>query len=217
MNYTHIIWDFNGTLLSDMEAGILSVNTMLTERGLSPIQSIEQYRDVFKFPIIEYYRDLGFDFNSEPYEVLAPIWIELYNQNSISSPLQDGAIAALEEFKACGIPQILLSATELNMLSGQVKALGISEYFEEIMGLDNIHAYSKKALALAWQEKNPSARPLFIGDTEHDAEVARAVDANCILIAGGHQSKATLKESGFPVFNTLSELLVNIKKSDFSH
>ena len=81
------------------------------------------------------------------------------------------------------------------------------------MGLDNIHAHSKKAIALDWMEKNPSARPLFIGDSLHDAEVASAVGGDCALVANGHQSSQRLKESGFPVFSSLPDLLENLKKS----
>ena len=64
--HTHLIWDFNGTILQDMDLGIRCTNTMLTERGLPVIPSVEAYREIFGFPIDEYYRRLGFDF------VLAP-------------------------------------------------------------------------------------------------------------------------------------------------
>ncbi len=213
MKYTHIIWDFNGTLFADVDAGIESVNTMLRERSLPEIESVDAYREIFRFPVIDYYRDLGFDFDAEPFDVLAPIWIDLYNKNSADAPLQEGSIEALEAFRAMGVSQLLLSATEINMLKGQLETLGITEYFDAIMGLDNIHAHSKKAIALDWMEKNPSARPLFIGDSLHDAEVASAVGGDCALVANGHQSSQRLKESGFPVFSSLPDLLENLKKS----
>ena len=215
MKYTHIIWDFNGTLFQDIDAGIISVNTMLAERGIKTIQSIEEYREIFRFPVIDYYRDLGFDFDAEPFDTLAPIWIDLYNKNSANAPLQEGAIEALEAFRAIGISQLLLSATEINMLSGQLESLGIAKYFDEIMGLDNIHAHSKKAIAIDWMAKNSSAHPLFIGDSLHDAEVAIAVGADCALVANGHQSRKRLEESGFPVFSSLPDVLENLKKVDF--
>lgn len=213
MKYTHIIWDFNGTLFADVDAGIESVNTMLRERSLPEIESVDAYREIFRFPVIDYYRDLGFDFDAEPFDVLAPIWIDLYNKNSANAPLQEGSIEALEAFREMGVSQLLLSATEINMLKGQLETLGITEYFDAIMGLDNIHAHSKKAIALDWMEKNPSARPLFIGDSLHDAEVASAVGGDCALVANGHQSSQRLKESGFPVFSSLPDLLENLKKS----
>lgn len=209
--YTHIIWDFNGTLFDDVDAGIASVNKMLSDRGLSTIADKEEYRKIFKFPIIDYYRGLGFDFNSEPYEVLAPVWVELYNMNSKKSKLQDGAVYALELFKEKGIPQLLLSATERNMLKRQTRELGIDEYFDDIYGLDNIHAYSKKELAFKWRRENPDAVPLFIGDTEHDAQVAKAADAECILISCGHQSNETLRKCGCIVCDDLYKLIEFLK------
>ena len=206
MKYTHIIWDFNGTLFNDMWAGILSVNQMLKERGLPEISGIDAYRKVFKFPIIEYYKDIGFDFDKEPYEVLAPIWVELYNSNSKDSSLQTGALESLERCKDLGVVQVLLSATERNMLIEQVKELGIYQYFDEIMGLGNIHAYSKKDLAVRWLERNPRAVPLFIGDTEHDADVAASIGADCFLVANGHQSRERLTELGYNVFDDLYKI-----------
>lgn len=186
MRYTHIIWDFNGTLFDDVEAGIKSVNEMLSARGIKTLDSKEEYRKVFKFPIIDYYRDLGFDFEKEPYEVLAPIWVDLYNRYSKESRLQKEALNALEYFKSLEIPQVLLSATELNMLKAQTDELRISGYFEEILGLENIHAYSKEEIAKRWKEANPTAKPLVIGDTEHDAAVAKAIGADCFLVCDGH-------------------------------
>ena len=76
------MWDFNGTIFDDAEAGIDAVNKMLSERGLNVIESRERYKEIFDFPIEEYYRGLGFDFDKEPYEYLAPIWVDLYNRNA---------------------------------------------------------------------------------------------------------------------------------------
>ena len=76
MKYTHIIWDFNGTVLDDVEAGIRSVNDMLAARGLPVITSVAQYRELFSFPVIDYYRRLGLDVEKEDYyTILAPLWV----------------------------------------------------------------------------------------------------------------------------------------------
>ena len=80
MKYTHLMWDFNGTIFDDADAGIDAVNKMLKERGLEPIPSRERYKQIFDFPIEEYYSSLGFDFEREPYEVLAPVWVSCTTQ-----------------------------------------------------------------------------------------------------------------------------------------
>jgi phosphoglycolate phosphatase len=78
--------------------------------------------------------------------------------------------------------------------------LGISGYFEQTPGFDNIQAYSKEGIAKEWMEANPSARVLLIGDTDHDCEVAGSTGMDCMLVATGHQSLERLSECGVPVY-----------------
>lgn len=207
MKYTHLFWDFNGTILSDMQAGMDSTNQMLEERGLPMIDGLEQYREIFDFPIKEYYRELGFDFEREPYEVLAPIWVGLYNEKSKSSTLVDGMSETLEEVRAFGLLQVVFSATEREMLLRQLKELEITEYFDEIIGLENIHAETKLHLAKRWREEHPEAKILYVGDTVHDAESARVLEADCLLFCGGHQSRKRLESCGYPIIERIEEII----------
>ena len=211
MKYTHLFWDFNGTLFADMQAGVNSVNMMLSERSLPIIESLEVYRQIFDFPIREYYRGLGFDFDKEPYEVLAPIWVELYNKNSLSCQLTDGVTETLKKVESMGVRQVVFSATEKNMLCGQLEQLGIIDYFEEIIGLENIHAESKLHLAKRWREEHPEAAVLYVGDTVHDAESARLLSADCLLYAGGHQSRERLARCGFDIIDRIPDLIAYLK------
>ena len=205
MKYEHIIWDFNGTLLDDVWTGIVSVNKLLEDRGLPKIESVEAYRRVFRFPIIEYYRSLGFDFDKEPYEVIAPQWVALYLENVKSAELYDDTRQTLEQVRAAGLRQTLLSATELNMLKGQVRELGVEGYFDRIAGLDNIHAGSKLALARAWRQAYPQDRAIMIGDTDHDVDTARELGADCVLVCRGHQPREYLHTLGVPVADSIRE------------
>lgn len=211
MKYTHLMWDFNGTIFDDAEAGIKSVNKMLCERGLTPIPSKERYQEIFDFPIEDYYRSLGFDFDKEPYEVLAPIWVDLYNMNAEDAGTCEGVKEAMEAVRALGVVQSVLSACELGMLNRYLDKLGVRGYLDEVMGLDNIHARSKLALAYDWIEKNPNARVLMIGDTTHDYETAQALGADCVLYAGGHQSRAKLERCGCPVIDHIGEIVDYLK------
>ena len=204
--YTDIIWDFNGTVLDDMQACIDSVNPMLAARGLPVIGSLEQYRTLFDFPIEDYYRRLGFDFEKEPYHtVLAPLWVENYLRESRSAPLFADALLLAARFRAAGAKQSILSATEKGMLTEQLRERGALPFFDEIWGCDNIHAYGKTDLARAWRAAHPAAVPLFLGDTTHDAAAARVIGADCVLVASGHQSREKLQTCGATVVNDLSE------------
>ena len=214
MKYTDIIWDFNGTILDDVEAGILSVNKLLSNRRLPIIPDKEYYRNVFRFPIIEYYRALGFDFDAEPYEVLAPLWVEEYLKNSKNSPIREGFKTAFDTFKSLGLRQHILSATELTMLRSQLRELSIAEDFDGIYGLDNIHAHSKTDLAKVWRAENQDTKVLFIGDTEHDFATAKAIGADCALVCGGHHSKDKLLScEGAVVYDSLDDLCLSFVKN----
>lgn len=194
MKYTHLIWDFNGTVYNDVDAGIASANRLLRAHGLSPMESVEQYRSLFGFPIIDYYRRLGFDFERLSYAEVAKEWVPYYMEASKTSALYADISSALEKGRRIGLSQVLLSATEQQMLRGQVEGLGIGHFFDDILGMDNIQAHSKESIAREWRKRNPDAVALMIGDTDHDAAVAAAMGADCILLCCGHQSRATLEK-----------------------
>ena len=63
-----VIWDWNGTLLDDTEMCYGIANEMLIERGMSRMQGVEEYRRHFMFPVIDYYRRMGYTFETEPFE-----------------------------------------------------------------------------------------------------------------------------------------------------
>ena len=193
--YTHLIWDFNGTLLDDVRAGMESANRLLIAHGLSPLASLDAYRAEFGFPIKDYYRRLGFDFEKTPYEMLAREWVPYYLECSRNIGLAADAEDALRVCATLGLQQLVLSASEREMLEGQIKSLGIRSYLSEVLGLDNIHAYGKEELGMAWRARNPHARALFVGDTLHDAAVAKAIGADCILLSCGHQSRKRLQSA----------------------
>ena len=212
MKYTDVIWDFNGTVIDDVAVGIDSVNKLLSDRGLQTIRSKEQYRRVFRFPIKEYYRALGFDFDAEPYEAIAPLWVEEYLKRCSSAPLREGFAQAFDLFRTLGVKQHILSATELSMLKEQLDFYGISDGFDSIYGLGDIHAHSKTELAKKWREENPHSIALFIGDTEHDFDAAEAMGADCALVCGGHQPRETLKKCGAEVYDSITELCELLSK-----
>lgn len=213
MEYTHCIWDFNGTVLDDIDAGVGAVNALLAQRGLPVLENREAYRRVFGFPVRAYYEKLGFDFSREPYEVVAPLWVAEYQKRVGNSGLFDDVRETIERFRERGIHQILLSATERSMLRGQTDDLGISACFDEILGLNTIHAHSKCELAAQWRRENPQAKVFFLGDTDHDAEAAAAAGADCFLIVGGHQTLEKLKATGTPVFYSRREACDYILKT----
>lgn len=209
--YTHLIWDFNGTLLDDVQVGIRSANRLLAAHDLPQIDSTERYRELFGFPIIDYYRRLGFDFEKLPYADLAVEWVAYYLEESRAATLYPDVIDSLERVRLAGLVQTVLSATELGMLTHQIEGLGIGDYFDGLLGLENIQAYSKEEIGRRWREAHPEASVQLVGDTDHDAKVAAAMEVDCALVCRGHQSRAQLERyPSIGVWETIDALLFEI-------
>lgn len=204
---TTIIWDWNGTLLDDMDICVDSINILLEKRGL-PLMNLERYRKIFSFPVIDYYREIGFDFDKEPYDDVAIEFITIYLEKLKTAAVYPEVRPALELFKAKGYRQAILSAMEQENLLISVRSKGIQDYFSCILGTDDHYAHGKVYLLsriLDGMQVKPS-ETLLIGDTLHDHEVALSAGCQCVLVAAGHQEKNRLESSGCLVINNLQEI-----------
>ena len=193
MKYDYIIWDFNGTIFDDVQIDIDSLNVMLERRGLELVKDRDEYKAGFMFPIKQWYLNRGFDLENESFDDVAVEWLNEYLSREPEAGLVKGVLNTLDYFRSKSVKQIILSASEITMLKRQLQMLGVEEYFEEILGLDNVYAAGKKGIALEWRKNHPDEKLLFIGDTDHDYYVAEAIGADCILIAEGHQSADKLR------------------------
>ncbi|HNW49716.1 MAG TPA: HAD hydrolase-like protein [Prolixibacteraceae bacterium] len=203
-HFDTIIWDWNGTLLDDIDICIESINQLLSDRKLPEIGR-QKYLDLFGFPVIDYYRRIGFDFQKEPFEIPAHQYIDLYTSKIKECNLQDFAIEVLTFFQNQGKRQMILSASELGILEESIDHFKIRDYFETFTGLDNHLATSKTELGqeLFHNYQILPERACFIGDTTHDFEVASALGCECILVGNGHQSLKRLKETKATVVERL--------------
>jgi phosphoglycolate phosphatase len=206
-NRTTIIWDWNGTLLDDAEICLAAINQMLKKRIL-PELSIIKYREVFTFPVIDYYRKVGFDFTKEEWEPVAMEFIDLYLKALPACGLTPYAARVLEEFRQKGYRQAIVSAMQHEALLKSVKDLGIYDYFDFIGGIGDHYGGGKIENARNYfiQSGINPQKVTLIGDTLHDLEVASELHCKCILVATGHQSVSRLAQTGMPVINNLSEI-----------
>ncbi|MGI6005725.1 MAG: HAD family hydrolase [Christensenellales bacterium] len=205
MRYSHILWDWNGTLLDDVRGCLSCVNRMLAARKMAALASVEAYRKVFGFPVMDYYRLLGFDFEKEPYEDLAREYMDLYLSEDYA--LYPGAARVLAAARKRGVRQVILSASETSILQRQIEKAGIAPYIDGILGTDNILAAGKAETGRAFMESGDVSSALLVGDTLHDHEVARFIGADCLLVANGHQCRETLLSSGAPVLENIAGVL----------
>jgi len=206
-NYKHVIWDWNGTLLNDVDFCCKIINRILVENNL-PVLSLKKYREIFTFPVQNYYQAAGLDFTKTSFEIMGKDFIDEYESKKLSCSLFDNAIDVLSGIQKQGIGQSVLSAYLHDNLVSILEHYKLTEYFDNIIGLDNIYAGSKTHLGLSLVEQLniPKDQILFIGDTLHDAEVAEAMGVKSILIANGHQEKNKLLINDNFVLENLNQL-----------
>lgn len=208
--------DWNGTLVDDRRFCFDLLNKRLVAHG-HPAISFERYLDVFTFPIIEYYKKAGFRFPPEgkdDFASLASDFRDDYDRGFAGLSLYPDVIPFLKEANR-HLPVYLLSATPTALLLEETDEKGIGSFFRERIGIGDIYGTSKIDAGKAFIERegiDPKS-VLFIGDTLHDEEVAKALGAQAALISSGHQSEKVLKSGKkketqiYPSLEALSKVL----------
>ena len=191
--YTHIFWDFNGTIIDDFCACYQSENDIFRRYGIKELHTPEEYKRLFSFPVRDYYARMGFDFAKTSYEQIAAEWMDRYLTHASNATTCKTVPEALAYARERGIEQWVLSASEKGMLERQLGELGVRGFFAGVLGRDDINAGSKTVLGVSWMEEHPEARVLFLGDTDHDAETAAAMGADCVLLTTGHSTRKRLE------------------------
>jgi phosphoglycolate phosphatase len=199
-----IIWDWNGTLLNDTDICLESMNSMLGKRN-KPALSKHRYREIFTFPVRDYYIEAGSDFNLESFDAVAIEFMDLYFSRLSNADIFIKAIEVLNSLKQNDMRQVLISAMEHLSLVSSVKEKGLYDYFDHISGIEDHFAAGKieNAKQIVKELKLDLNRTLLIGDTIHDFEVATELGVNCLLVADGHQSMERLENLGCEVAGNL--------------
>ena len=203
----HVLWDWNGTLLDDVDACVASLNDILRVREL-PEVSRGEYCETFKFPVRDYYVELGFDFEQDNWDQIAKDYHAFYRRHSRSTVLRTGAVCVLERMQGESLPMSILSACETSALEEMVTERKIRRFFGSLYGQPDYYAGSKLSVGKAVMQGigvDPASL-LMIGDTVHDYEVADELGCRCLLVCGGHQSEHRLRECGCDIVTSIEDI-----------
>lgn len=205
--YKVIIWDFNGTLIDDIDAALSSVNDMLTRRNL-PVISFEQYASYVDTPIIKFYEHIFDDLYSMDFGVIANEFNDGYEKHLKSPAVMPCAHEVLEHFNSLGKLQTVISATHIDKVTNRLREFGLEAYFDKILAHNNLIAEDKTHLAVRYfAEKDiKSHEAVVIGDCVADFKMAEALGCDCILTTQGHQSRKEFAATTAVIINSLTEL-----------
>jgi phosphoglycolate phosphatase len=204
MTPSHVIWDWNGTLLDDVWLCVDIVNGMLRARGKREI-GVEFYREIFRFPVVNVYTSVGLDVSNGGFERMSVEYMDAYQARRGQCSLHADALDVLASLRKAGVGQSILSAYRQDMLESIIQGMGIGGYFEQLAGNSDIYAASKVDYGrklVARLGADPASMTL-VGDTEHDHEVACELGVGCVLVSHGHNDARRLEKTGAKVLPSL--------------
>jgi phosphoglycolate phosphatase-like HAD superfamily hydrolase len=205
---THIVWDWNGTLLHDIHAVLEATNAAFAETGLPSI-TLERYRELYCVPVPRFYeRLMGRLPTDQEWEVMDALFHRHYWERAEDAGLTEGAAELLAARTSAGHTQSLCSLAPHDMLVPLVRTHGIDRHFLRVDGSRGSGGSGKAAQMarhLAALGEVEADRTVVIGDAVDDAFAAAHVGARAVLYTGGSHSRASLEQAGVPVVDTLAE------------
>ena len=131
MKYSYVLWDWNGTLLDDVDVSIDCVNILLEKMGLDKTDK-DEYFEQMDMPMHKYYENLFLSRNQKlDYEICTENFHENYPKLAGSVGLHKNAVEMLEFFENSGVKQSIVSAFEKGMLNAQVEKLGVPDFLKQ--------------------------------------------------------------------------------------
>ena len=204
-----IFWDWNGTLMDDVDFTHSCLNWMLETHGYPQRYDLAAYREIFGFPIEEYYIRAGFNFAKHPYAELAERFMEHYNAGVDACPPSAHAAETLAELSRQGWRQSVLSASRRDYLIEQVAARGLQGFFTELLGLADIYGVSKVQLGTDYLRRTgiDPAHCVMIGDTAGDVKAGKEAGLKTIGVLWGYGDRAALEAEQVMLLKRPEELL----------
>lgn len=210
---THLVFDWNGTILDDAHVVIQALNHVLEGFGL-PRTDAATYQRLYTRPVRRFYEQLfGREIDDREWGHVDELFHAGYQQALGDARLASDALEALARVEGGGHTQSLLSMYPHEGLVPLVDRFGIAERFARIDGLRGSGGGLKAPRLTAHlaslshlRDADPE-RIVVIGDALDDAAAAAHVGARCVLYDGGSHPRAVLEATGMPVVSTLTEAL----------
>ncbi|MEZ4744012.1 MAG: HAD hydrolase-like protein [Bdellovibrionota bacterium] len=189
----HIIWDWNGTILDDVQHAVNTINLLLKENQRPPL-GMDRYKKIFCFPIKNYYDELGFDYTRKSFEDLCHEFVDSFMEGVFTCRPYPEVEKILLELANEGRDQSVLSATDQKNLDKMIGYYNFDHIFNFVFGIDNKFGASKlsRGQELINQLQYDLTETVLIGDTLHDLEVGRYLGIDVVLLNHGHQCQTVL-------------------------
>ncbi len=206
MRYHYIFWDFNGTIIDDVNNALGCVNDLLFRKGRKPI-TLEEYYNYVETPIVGFYRHIlppeELDFNE-----ISRDYHTDYARRMNETQLAEGAFDLMQLLQKSGAHQYIITSNQIGETTELCEKFNIVQFIDKISGADDSSCSSKtqRAEELFRSLDISPNDAILIGDTLHDLETANALGIDCVLVGFGHQGTRLLEEHNAYTVSSLEEV-----------
>lgn len=195
-----VVFDWNGTLLSDTRACLAATNEVLKLFKKKPL-TLQAYRATINAPVIEFYVQHGIkrDHLVENTQELSHIFHTFYEKRAQHCRTRAGARATLIYLKRHNIQGIILSNHTVAGITTQLKRLKLDGAITTVLAnsaLDTVvHGKNKleKLQAYLRKEGIKPHETLIIGDSTEEIEVGKALGLTTVALCHGYYAEHRLR------------------------
>lgn len=193
-NKKHIIWDWNGTILNDLEHTVATLNHTLRDQKIASL-SLDDYKRQFGFPVKDFYAELGVDYTHRSFSEICDDFVSNWMQGVSSCKPFPFIYEQLQQNQSDKKVQSILSATDQENLDILIDQFELRHFFTNVYGIANKFAAckidrGKELIEVSGFSKEES---VLVGDTLHDLEVGEELGIDVVLVSHGHQCPTRLK------------------------
>lgn len=203
MGHKLVVFDWNGTLLSDAKASWLAGNECLKFYGAPPL-SYADYREHFTFPIIHFYKKCGLctDHVLKHKDAANEIFQNAYEELSARARTRRGARGLLDHLQTQNITSIILSNYRTEKIQSHLGRLKLESHISTVLAHDcdgtTIMEKTSKEGRLSDYMAKRNYKPsdvIIVGDSAEEPDVARKLGLTSIGITDGYITEKRLRKA----------------------
>ena len=199
MNYTHILFDLDGTL-TDPGLGITNAVMYALERyGIR----VSDRRELYCFigpPLVDSFMRF-YGFSADDARAAVDVYREYFADKGIfENEVYPGIPALLKRLRAAGLKLVMATSKPEPFAVRIAEHFGIAEYFDCIAGaaMDETRTQKWEVIEYALDRCGVADRDrvLMVGDREHDVLGAARCGLSCLGVLYGYGSREELEHAG---------------------
>jgi phosphoglycolate phosphatase len=186
--FKNIIFDWSGVVKDSFEAHVWSVGEMMKVFGGSPITR-EELKNNWRQPYMDfwhmYFPDLAIEYQNKVYhETIA-------RTDHPKTFAYLGIVELIKKLKDGGCFLAVVSSDSPKTLLPEIKEWNLENIFDEVT--TDVHDKTDGVIKILGDNNLIKSETIFIGDSNHEVEVAKATGIKSIAVTWGFTSEEKLK------------------------